>query len=103
MSDQRFGLIDVEEGRAAKGGPMPDGDASPPRCATCKHWEPDTKDRQIGICDVICDAWFPGENASNDAWISGNGEYADDFMTRAHFGCTLHEPTPRPLREDPQT
>lgn len=60
------------------------------RCATCGHWDaPGPGDNGYGTCQQI--------NGRDDkaAWVNALAGFADscngELLTRADFGCALHE------------
>lgn len=77
-----------------------------PRCATCKHWERDEPySRELGVkrCMRVPEWWeatewneegdrvWKPEMESTFAFANDGSSYAATFLTRAEFGCVMHE------------
>lgn len=61
-------------------------------CSNCEHWKPTALGSTMGIGE--CRAILHKDESAEDAraWIEP-GEVCDvDLVTRADFGCAMHEP-----------
>lgn len=66
-----------------------------PRCATCRHWTPDSQTANLlGDCDCpkiikVGHVWAEGDIPHDGAIVESDYER---FPTMAGFGCIHHEP-----------
>ena len=59
-------------------------------CCTCKRWEPDPDEGNVGVCVKIEVFSVPEDLSTPGAWVA-SGDEDSEFRTTFQFGCELWE------------